>query len=331
MRKREVNILKQALRAWFSRIESYFIKEGFERSSSEQTLFIKKKRGKILIVSIYVDDLLFIGDDEELLKEFKCSMKNELDMTDLDQIFICQRKYATEVLKRFGIENYNAICNPIIPGQKIGKDENGIEVDATLYKQIMGSLMYLTTTRPDLIFVKNLISHFMASPTQCRFAVAKRVLRYLKGTMNYGVFYRKGGVSDLVGFSDSDYAGDMKDSKITLGAYVFIMSGGAIAWSSRKQSIVTLLTIDAEFVAVVACACQAIWMRRILKEIGYSQTEGTKLMFDNASTIKLSNNLVLYGRSKHTRVRFHFLRDLTKKELLICCFVVLKINLLIYR
>jgi len=164
---------------------------------------------------------------EELLGEFKCSMKKEFDMTDLGQmrfflgieviqrldgIFICQRKYAAEVLNRFGIENYNSVCNPIVPGQKIGKDENGTKVDATLYKQIVGTLTYLIATRPNLMFVVSLISHFMACPTQQHFAAAKRVLRYLKGTMNYGVFYKRGEVSDLIGFADSDYAGDMEDS-----------------------------------------------------------------------------------------------------------------------
>jgi len=333
--------LKQAPRDWFSRIESYFIKEGFKSSSNEHTLFIKKKGAKILIVSIYVDDLLFTGDDEELLGEFKCYMKKEFDMTDLGQmrfflgieviqrsdgIFICQRKYATEVLNRFGIENYNSVCNPILPGQKIGKDENGTKVDATLYNQIVVSLMYLTATRPDLMFVMSLISRFMACPTQQHFATTKRVLRYLKGTMNYGVFYKRGGVSDLIGFTNSDYAGDMEDSKSTSG-YVFMMSGGAVAWSSRKQPIVTYRLQKLSL--CVAYACQAIWMRRILEEIGHSQTEGTKLMCDNASTIKLSKNPILHGRFKHIRIRFHFLRDLTKEELLIYYFVVLETNLLI--
>ena len=303
-------VLKQAPRTWFSRIESYFIKKRFKISSSEQKLFINKKGGKILILSIYVDDLLFTGDDEELLQELKCCMKKEFDMTDsgqikfflgieviqrLDNIFKCQRKYAAEVLNRLGIENYNSICNPIVPGQKIGKDENGAKVDVTLYKKIVGSLMYLTATRPDLMFVVSLISPFMACPIQ-HLTAAKMVLRYLKGTIDYGVFYRMGGVGDLIGFSDSDYAGDMEDSKGTSG-YVFMMSGGAVAWCSRKQPIVTLLTTEAEFVAASACACQAIWMRRILKEIGHSQIEGTKLMCDNTSTIKLSKNQVLHGRS----------------------------------
>ena len=178
----------------------------------------------------------------------------------------------------------------------------------------MGSLIYLTATRLDLMFVVSLISRFMACPTQQHFATAKKVLRYLKGTVDYGVFYRKGGVSDLNEFTDSNYAKDMENSKSTSG-YVFMMSGGAVAWSSRKQPIVTLSTTEAEFVAARACACQAVWMRRILKEIGHSQIEGTKLMCDNTSTIKLSKSLVPRERSKHIRVRFHFLRDLTKERI----------------
>ena len=154
--------------------------------------------------------------------------------------------------------------------EKIGQDKNGAKVDVTLYKQIVGSLMYLTAIRLDLMFVVSLISRFMACPTQQYFATAKRVLRYLKGTIDYG---------DLNEFTDSDYAGDMEDSKNT-SSYVFMMSGGAIAWSSRKQPIVTLSTTEVEFVAASACACQAVWMRRLLKEIGHSQIEGTKLMCD---------------------------------------------------
>lgn len=153
--------LKQAPRAWFIRLESYFIKEGFIRSPSEQTLFVKKKGDDILIVSIYVDDILFTSNNDELLEEFKYLMKKEFDMTDLgeskfflgieilqgsDGVFICQRKYASEVLSRFGMAESNAVRNPIVPGQRLHKDVDGEKVDATLYKQRVGSLMYLTAT-----------------------------------------------------------------------------------------------------------------------------------------------------------------------------------------
>lgn len=319
--------LKQAPRAWFSHIEAYIVKEGFVSSSSEQTLFIKQKGGKIIIVSIYVDDLLFTSNDEELLNEFKRSMKDEFDMTDLgkmryflgieviqkaDGIFICQRKYVAELIERFGMQNYNFVCNPIVPGQKVGRDEAGVKVDSTLYKQMVGNLMYLTATRPDLMFVVSLISRFMANPTELHFGTAKRIMRYVKGTLEFGIWYQREGKSELLGYTDSDYAGDVDDSRSTSG-YVFLMSGGAVAWSSRKQPIVTLSTTEAEYVAAATCACQAIWMKRILKEIGHEQDEEMVLFCDNTSTIKLSKNAVMHGKSKHIRVRYHFLRELANE------------------
>ncbi|PNX85069.1 retrotransposon-related protein [Trifolium pratense] len=328
--------LKQAPRSWFSRIEAYFVKEGFLKCHSEHTLFVKiSKEGKILIVSIYVDDLIFTGDDESMFEDFKNSMMHEFDMSDLgkmryflgievlqrnDGIYICQKKYALEVLRRFGMEGSNSVHNPIVPGFKICKDKEGVKVDATFFKQVVGSLMYLTTTRPDLMFVVSLISRYMAQPTELHLQAAKRVLRYLKGTADFGIFYKKGGSENLVAYADSDYAGDLEDRKSTSG-YVFLMSSGAVSWSSKKQPIVTLSTTEAEFVAAAYCASQIVWMRRILDKLGHSQSGSTVMFCDNSSTIKLSKNPVLHGRCKHIDVRFHFLRDLTKEgivELVFC-------------
>lgn len=174
--------LKQAPRAWFSRIEAPFVSEGFEKCHSKQTLFVKTSNGgKILIVSVYVDDLIFTENDESMMCEFKSSMMREFDMIDLgrmrfflgievlqssDGIYIGQRKYTSDVLKRFGMDESNSVLNPIVPGFKVCKDEDGAKVDATFYKQIVGSLMYLTATRPDLMFVVSLISRYMAQPTE---------------------------------------------------------------------------------------------------------------------------------------------------------------------
>lgn len=182
--------LKQAPRAWYSRIEAYFIREGFERCPYEHTLFVKRsEEGNILIVSLYVDDLIFTGSDEKMFKEFKKSMEREFDMTDLGKmhyflgveviqreegIYICQRKYAREVLERFGMTDFNSSKNPIVPGCKLMKDEDGVKVDATMYKQIVGCLMYLAATRPDLMYVLSLISRFMSCPTELHMQTVKK-------------------------------------------------------------------------------------------------------------------------------------------------------------
>jgi hypothetical protein len=151
----------------------------------------------------------------------------------------------------------------------------------------------------------------MENPTEQHLLDAKRIFRYLKGTSDFGILYKKGARENLYGFSDSDYAGDQDDRKSTSG-YVFMMGSGAISWSSKKQAIVTLSTTEAEFIAAAACACQAIWLKRLLCELGYHQEGPTSIHCDNVSTIKLSKNPVLHGRSKHIDVRYHFLRDLCK-------------------
>lgn len=241
-------------------------------------------------------------------------------MQRTDGIFIFQKKYAAEVLNWFGMNESNAIGNPMAPGYKIHKDENGVKVNETFFKQIIRSLMYLTVTRPDLMFTVSLISRFIANPSEMHFQATKRALRYIRGTMDYGIMYKKKGNEDLLAFTDSDYAGDIEDRKSTSG-YVFVMSNGAVAWLSIKQPIVTLSTTEAEFVAATACAYQAIWMRRILKELGHTQMGSIVVNCDNNSAIKLSKNPVLHGRSKHIDLRFHFLRDLTKDgvvELVYC-------------
>jgi hypothetical protein len=201
--------LKQAPRAWFSRIEAHFIGEGFQRCESEQTLFTRRtQEGRIIIVSIYVNDLIFTGNDEVMLSDFKNSMLREFDMTDLgkmrfflgievlqksDGIYICQRKYALEVLRRFGMMESNSVGSPIVPGFKISINEDGNTVDETYYKQLVGSLMYLTVTRPDMMFVICLISRYMTRPMEIHLQAAKRALRCLKGTVNYGIHYKRGG------------------------------------------------------------------------------------------------------------------------------------------
>lgn len=288
----------------------------------------RSNEGKVLVVSIYVDDLIYTGDDEDMMSNFKSSMMKVFDMTDLGQmrfflgieviqkkdgLFICQMKYAIEVFKRFGMLESKSVNSPIMPGFKISRGDHGTTVDETCFKQLMGgSLMYLTATHPDIMFSVSLSSRYMGKPTKLHLQAAKRIMRYLKGTTDYGIMYKKGAKDgELLVFTDSDYAGDVDDRKST-SRYVFLLSSGAVSWSSKKKPIVTLSTTEAKFVGATTCASQAIWMRRVLEKLSYTHEDCTTIMCDNSSAIKLSRNPIMHGRSKHIDVRFHFLRDLTK-------------------
>ncbi|CAL2279140.1 unnamed protein product [Prunus armeniaca] len=230
-----------------------------------------------------------------------------------DVTVLAVKKYVQEILDRFEMKDCNSVCTRTEIGLKLEKNSGEKKVDQTLYKHIVGSLMYLTATRPDIQHVVSLISRYMECPEVPHLAIAKRIFLYLKGTINFGILYKKGAKSGLFGFTDSDYAGDPDDRRSTSG-YAFIMGAGAILWSSKKQQIVTLSTTEVEFIAAAACDCQAIWLRRIVKELRGLQEGPTPVYYDNNSAIKLSKNPVLHGRSKHIDVRFHFLRNLTKDE-----------------
>ena len=211
------------------------------------------------------------------------------------------------------MKDYNPVSTPTKFGLKLNKDHEGKKVDTTLYKQIVGSLIYLIAARPNIMYYVSLISRYMENPTEMHLLAANRILRYLQGTRDFGLFYKKGEKLELFGFTDSDYAGDQDDRRSTSG-YVFMLATGVVSWSSKKQQIVSLSTSEVEFIAAIACACQAIWLRRILEELQFMQVEATTVFCDNNSIIKLSRNPVLHERSKHIDVKYYFLRDLNNVE-----------------
>eukprot|EP00253_Pinus_taeda_P013886 PITA_13886 len=256
--KKALYELKQAPRAWYNRIDSYLLENRFDKCEGEPTLYIKEKDGKILIVVLYVDDVIFTGNDEYLIEYFKTVLKLEFEITDMgllkyflgieveqngNEIFISQEKYVNEVLERFNMQDNKAAITPTVMGLKLSKEDNNKDFDHSLYKSIVGSLMYLTATRPDIMHVVSLISRFMERPKEAHWQKAKIILRYVKD-----------------------------DRKSTSG-YVFHVGSGAISWDSKKQPIVALSTTNAEYLAATAAACQAVWMRRMLRSLGQEQAK----------------------------------------------------------
>eukprot|EP00253_Pinus_taeda_P013208 PITA_13208 len=216
--KKALYVLKQAPRAWYNRIDSYLLENEFDKCEGEPTIYIKEKDGKILILVLYVDDLSFTGI--------------EVDQNE-NGIFISQARYVNEVLERFHIQECKATITPTVMGLKLSKEDNSKDFDPRLYKSIVGSLMYLTATRPDIMYDVSLISRFMERPKKAHWQAAKRILRYVKGTKRFGILYTVSECSDLVGYTDSDSAGSVDDRKSTSGC-VFHMSSGAISWASKK-------------------------------------------------------------------------------------------------
>jgi hypothetical protein len=248
--KKDLYGLKQAPRAWYNIIDTYLIKNGFSRSQNEPTLYTKTdQHGNILIVYLCVDDMIYTRNLE--LTNFKHAMQSEFDMTDLgimkcflgigvDQstkgIFVCQQKYAADIIKRFRMEECNPAETPIPLGTKLSKNDEGPTMDSTLYKSLVGSLLYLPATRPDIMYAANLVSRFMESPKDSHWKMAKRILRYVAGTLNFILWYTKSDSNQLSGYTDSDFAGSLDDRKNTSG-HVFQQGTNLISWASKKQQL----------------------------------------------------------------------------------------------
>jgi hypothetical protein len=222
------------------------IRKVFLKCPYEHTLYVKSGVDKkMLVVCLYVDDLIYMGNDRSMFNEFKKSMMKEFDMTDLglmhyflgievvqssDGIFISHKKYALEILDMFKMKNCNSVSTPTDLSLKLIKDDARKKVNATFYKQTIGSLMYLTSTRPDIMYVVSLISRYMECPTEAHLLAAKRIFRCLKGTADYGILNKRDRNSSLIGFSDSDYAGDLDDRKST-SRLVFMLNSRVVSWS----------------------------------------------------------------------------------------------------
>ncbi|XP_050897081.1 secreted RxLR effector protein 161-like [Lathyrus oleraceus] len=211
------------------------------------------------------------------------------------------------------MDDANPVGTPMECGSKLSKHENGEIVDPTLYKSLVGSLRYLTSTRPNILYVVGVVSRYMEAPTTTHFKTAKRILRYIKGTTNFGLHYYSSNSYEIIGYSDSDLSGDLDDRKSTTG-FVFFMGDIAFTWMSKKQPIVTLSTCEAEYVAATPCVYHAVWLRNLLKELKMSREDPVEICVDNKSTLALAKNPVFHERSKHIDTRYHFIRERIKKK-----------------
>ncbi|KAM1673061.1 hypothetical protein ACFXTN_037886 [Malus domestica] len=269
-----------------------------------------------------MDDVVYTRNDVAMIEEFKEEMMKRYEMTDLgllhhcigigviqeaNSIFIYQMKYVETLLERYGLKGCKPVSTPLIANEKLKKDDGGEPADASLYKSIVGSLLYLTAIRSDLMFSASLLSKFMQNPSKVHMGTAKRVLRYVQGTLYYGIKYEMGKSTILIGFCDSDWGGSEDDSRSTSG-YAFTFGSGDFSWASVKQQSVALSTAKAEYMSASKATAQAIWLRFILKDFGKLQVEATPLLCDNTSAIAMTKNPIFHQRTKHIKRRYHFIK-----------------------
>lgn len=284
-----------------------------------------------LIVGVYVDDLIITGGSDRVIADFKRQMRSKFSMSDLglltyylgievkqteQGITLCQSTYAARILEKMGMADCNPTHIPLEARLKLSKSSQAEAVDATQYRSIVGSLRYLVHTRPDLSFAVGYVSRFMEEPTVEHMAAVKHILRYIRGTLNLGCRYRKSEKPQLLGFCDSDLAGDIDDRKSTTGV-LFYYGNNPVTWVSQKQKIVAQSSCEAEYVAAASAASQGVWLARLLGELLDQEPSKWVLKVDNQSAIALCKNPVFHERSKHIDIRYHYVRDCVEERKLV--------------
>ncbi|GJT71247.1 putative ribonuclease H-like domain-containing protein [Tanacetum coccineum] len=256
--------LHQAPRAWYETLSSFLKENGFRRGTVDKALFIKKKKSDIMLVQVYEDDIIFGSTKKSMCTEFE------------------DYKYVADILKKFDFWSIRTTSTPIESNKPLVKDKDGEDVDVHVYRSMIGSLLYLTVSRPDIMFVVCACARFQVTPKASHLKAVKMIFRYLKHQPKLGLWYPRDLPFGLEAFSDSDYRGASLDRKSTTGGCQFL-GRRLISWQCKKQTIVANSTTEAEYVAAANCCGQ---------------------------------NPVAHSRTKHIEIRFHFIRDCYEKGLI---------------
>ncbi|GJW43228.1 retrovirus-related pol polyprotein from transposon TNT 1-94 [Tanacetum coccineum] len=292
----------------------------------DNTLFTKKSKSHLIIVQIYVDNIIFGSTSQNLCDDFAKIMHDEFEMSMMgelnfflglqikqmeDEIFFNQSKYIKEMLKKFGLEDSKTTKTPMSTEIKLTKDDEADSVDSSKYQGMIGSLLYLTASRPDIMFSVCLCARFQENPKTTHLEAVKRIFRYIRGTSHLGLWYPKGTGIETVVYADSDHAGDYVDRKSTSGICTF-MGCCLTSWFAKKQTALAISTTEAEYVSAKKACQQALWMKQALIDYGI-RLNNVPIMCDNKGAIDLSKNPVQHSRTKHIEIRHHFRCDNVQK------------------
>ncbi|KAF5812790.1 putative RNA-directed DNA polymerase [Helianthus annuus] len=259
--KKSLYGLKQSPRAWFGKFTLAMKEYGYHQSNADHTLFLKRRNGLVTCLIIYVDDMIITGDDTEEIARLKRNLFSKFEMKDLGNlkyflgievlrskqgIFICQKKYVLDLLAETGLIDCKPADTPMVVNHNLHMELNGELADKGRYQRLVGKLIYLSHTRPDIAYAVGVVSQFMHQPQVAHMEAAQRILRYLKGTAGHGVLFKTNGHLKVELYTDADWAGDKGNRRSTSG-YFSLVGGNLVTWRSKKQKVVALSSAEAEF------------------------------------------------------------------------------------
>jgi hypothetical protein len=315
--------LKQASRKWYERLTGLLVKQGYTQSSSDYSLFTLTNGDSFTALLVYVDDIILAGNSMEEFDRIKRIMHQEFKIKDLGQlryflgievahastgVTICQRKYCLDLLTDTGLLGSKPAPTPLDPSVKLHHEDSAAYDDIAGYRRLIGKLLYLTTTRPDIAFAVQQLSQFLSKPTIVHYDTACRVVRYLKGSPGKGLFFPRSSTLQILGFADADWANCIDTRRSTSG-YCFFLGQSLISWRSKKQNTVSRSSTEAEYRALSFASCELQWLLFLLRDLNVTCFKPAVLYCDNHSAIHIASNPVFHERTKHLEIDCHFVRD----------------------
>ncbi|GKC05160.1 transposable element, partial [Tanacetum coccineum] len=322
--------LKQSPRQWYKRFDSFMVQHGFSRSAYDCCVYHKRApSGSLIYLLLYVDDMLVAAKDMEEIKKLKILLNTEFDMKDLGaarkilgmeiirdrkhgKLFLSQKSYIEKIISRFGMSSAKSVNTPFSANFRLStayapQSEAEIEYMSRIpYASAVGSLMYvMVCTRPDIAHAMSVVSRYMAHPGKEHWNAVKRIFRYLKGTSDAGLIYDCEHEYLVAGYSDSDYDADL-NARRSLTGYVFTIRNSVVSWKATLQPSVALSTTEAKYIALTEAAKEGIWLKDFIEDLGFPQDRAT--VFCDTMSAFLAKDQVYHDRTKHTDVRYHFIR-----------------------
>ncbi|KAH9685170.1 retrovirus-related pol polyprotein from transposon RE1 [Citrus sinensis] len=315
--------LKQAPRAWYNELQEFLLLSGFVKSKSDASLFIYNTNSTVIYFLVYVDDLLVTGNSKVAIVALIAALSRRFSIKDLGDLhfflgieviptptglFLSQQKYIRDLLARTKMEGVKDYVTPMSTSIQLLHHDGSPSADATLYRSVIGGLQYLALTRPDIAYPVNKLAQYMQAPNQTHWAAAKRILRYLKNTLHFGLHLKRHQPFQLTAYSDADWAGD-RDNYCSISAYIIYFGGNPISWCSKKQRTVARSSTEAEYRAIASTAAEISWLVNLLSELGITLSSPPHLLCDNLGATYLCANPIFHSRMKHIAIDYHFVRD----------------------
>jgi hypothetical protein len=322
--------LKQASRQWFSKFSTTLLQHGFTQSKADYSLFTKQHGSCFIALLVYVDDILIASNDATAVAQLKTYLDSQFKLKDLGPvryflgleiarsskgISVSQRKYALEIMEDAGMLGCKPARCPMDQNLKLSKGEGSLLPDPTVYRRLIGRLMYLTMTRLDIVFSVHRLSQFMEHPRDSHLKAAQHIVQYIKGAPSQVLLYPSDSDLHVKAFSDSDWAGCPDTRRSTTGYCVFLGSS-LVSWRSKKQTTVSRSSAEAEYRAMTSAVCEVIWLKTLLFDLRINQAQASLLFSDSQAALHIVANPVFHERTKHIEIDCHLVRDKIQEGLI---------------